>query len=111
MANGTILNGIFASRIHKSNADQVLADAEKMLQHYKARLLVLAASTPRSVDEGDGPVDWCWYVQKEIDDITDKMEEDWWNAWVSSYIKECPDECKDELVEADWDNSESEGSE
>ena len=101
MPNGTILNGVFVSRMHKGNVDQAIADAEMMLKHYKERLLVLAASTPRQVDEGDGPVDWGWYVQKEITEITDGMEEEWWQAWAANYIKECPDECKDELVEAD----------
>jgi len=97
MADYTYLNNVPACRIHKSNAEDLRDEARNMLKYYRDCLLVLAASGPHTVDEGDGPVPWCFYVRREIDQMWDEMLDHAHNEWLASYIVENPEDCDDDL--------------
>ena len=111
MPNGTQLNNVFAARIHKSNAEDVREEAAHMLDWYKAKLLVIAAMPPATIDDGDGPVAWPDYIMREIPDIIDGMRDEWWREWAARYIVNNPGDCKDDLVEADRQENTKQGDE
>ena len=102
MSNGTTLNNVYAARMHKRNAHQDREDAREMLEYYTHQLLILAAMTPQPIDEGDGPVSWPFYVRREVVGIVEEMQHQWWKEWAAGYIEDSPSDCKDELVESDW---------
>jgi len=103
MSDGTILNGVYAIRMHKDNAVEVRDNAEDMLRYYRDKLLILAAQTPpATVDTGDGPIEWGDYIRMEIEGMWAEITESVISAWMASYIIACPDDCKDEYVETDW---------
>ena len=97
MSNGTILNNVFCPRLHKSNAAEAQAEAEEMLAHYKDTLLTLAAATP------DSSIDGLYEIQREVDVVWQEMQEQAVKAWLAGYIVDSPEDCKDELVAADWE--------
>ena len=96
MGNGTTLNGVEARRIHRSNAQEVVDEAENMLTYFRDRLLILAASNPHNVDEGDGPMPWDFYVRREVDGMWDEMREQSVAAMKAQYLLDFPDECVDD---------------
>lgn len=99
MPNGTLLNNVFAARIHKSNAQEVVDDANSMLEYYASRLTVLAASSPQKMEDG---IDWPDYVLREVGEIVSGMREEWWKQFCANYIIESPGYVQDELDPADW---------
>lgn len=103
MSNGTVLNNVYAPRLHKSNAGTEMENAKEMLEYYTHQLLILAAMTPQPIDDGDGPVSWPFYVRREVVSIVEEMREQWWKEWASGYIEENPADCKDELENDDWE--------
>ena len=96
MPNGTTVP-IFAARIHKSNARDVKEDAESMLQYYRDQLMILGASAPYNVDEGEGPMPWDFYVRREIGGILEGLRDEWFKELMAINIIEFPDDCDDEL--------------
>ena len=97
MADYTYLNNVPAARIHKSNAHSVKLECEDMLKYYRDRLMVLASSSPQIVDEGNDPIPWGVYVQREVDEIWAEMLQTSHRLFLAEYIIEYPDECEDEL--------------
>jgi len=96
MADGTTLNGVEARRIHRTNAHEVRADAERMLTYYRERLLVLAAMSPMHIDEGDSIRTWDAFVQGEVADIVDEMRREWWREFCANYIIDYPRDVVDD---------------
>jgi hypothetical protein len=97
MSSATTLNNIVACRLHKHNAQDEIESAERTIRYCRDRLLVLAASTPRDVDEGSGPVPWHDYVLHEIDDLLETIQDDTIRRFLARHIVENPDDCEDEL--------------
>ena len=106
MSNGTYLNDVYAIRLHKSNAREEADEAEDMLKFYRDRMLVLAAMSPQSIDEGDGPVDWPFYVRREVDSMFEEIQDHVIRGWMARYIAENPGDCRDEFVDTDWPDEE-----
>ena len=98
MPNGTELNKVFAARIHKSNAEEVAAAANEEVEYLSKRLLLLAATSPGEINEEP----WHDYVGREVPEIIDALLDAALRKWMASYIRDEPEDCKDELVEADW---------
>ena len=95
MPDATILNGVTANRIFKSNASATYDEAKAMLDHYRDQLMILAAMAPMAVDDGDGPVSWPFYVRREVDGIIEGMRGNWWKEFAARYIMDWPDDCED----------------
>jgi len=106
MSNGTHLKDVYCARLHKSNAQETLDNARDMITYSRDRLLILAAMTPMAVNDGDGETPWPDYVRNEINDIMDELQEHVVTAFQAQYILDWPDDCKDELVPADWPKEE-----
>ena len=89
MPDGTILNGVFAPRIHKSNAKLVLEDAEDNITDITKELLVMAATSTPDLET----------VLWRVDELVNEIREQSWRAFAAEYIIECPEDCEDELEE------------
>ena len=96
MSSSTILNGVTASRIHKSNAPLVAEDAEDAIGDATFRLLALAACAPHNVDDGDGLIPWVDYVLREVRESLETIKESTLTAFFAQYIIDYPSECVDE---------------
>lgn len=96
MSHGTMLKNVYAIRLHRSNAPDVLADAEETLQRCRERLLVLAAMSPMTIEEGDETWTWAEYVRREVGDVMDEMEDAVLERFMARHIVEQPDDCVDE---------------
>jgi len=101
MADATYLNNVEVKRIFKSNAPCVLGDAEEMLKYYRDRLMILAAMSPMTVEEGNGPIAWDFYVRREVNDIIEAMREEERDAWMAEYIIQFPEDCEDPYEKSD----------
>ena len=99
MADGTTINGVEARRIHRSNAQEVIDEAEDMLSYYRDRLLILAAMTPMGMDDGDGQVPWDFYVRREITDMWEEIQDEVIRAFLARQIVEFPEDCVDDYDE------------
>ena len=97
MPDYTYLNNVPAARIHKSNAMVIKEACEHTLKYYRDRIMVLVASSPQIVDEGDGPKPWGVYIQKEVDDIWEEILGESHRLFLAEYILEHPEDCDDEL--------------
>ena len=91
MPSGTIMNEVFAPRIHKANAEQVQADARDSITYSTHRLIVLASAT-QTTEEKETLV-------HDVDEIVSEIIYDSWREWAAEYIKDNPDLCIDELEE------------
>jgi hypothetical protein len=99
MSSATTLNNIVACRLHKHNARDEIDSAERTIRYCRDKLLVLAASTPRDIDEGSGPVAWHDYVVHEVDSLLETIQDDTVRCFMARHIVENPDDCEDELEE------------
>lgn len=98
MPSGTQINNVFAARIHKQNAADVARDAGETVDWLTQRLLILAATAPGPINEQP----WVDYVQTEVPKIVEDLIDADHKRWLAEYIVENPEDCKDELVDADW---------
>ena len=89
MPNGTIMNEVFAPRIHKSNAEQVAENARELIAYLTQRLLVLAASTPTTEEKE--------MLVHDVVNIIDDLVSESWREWAAEYIKDNGESCVDEL--------------
>ena len=97
MSNGTVLNGIYAARIHKHNAAEVKEEAEAMVTYFRDKLMVMAAASPVAVETDGYAEPWHDYVQREVPQYVDEMLEQAWQAWAAGYIVDNPEDVEDEL--------------
>ena len=93
MPSGTTLNGVFAARIHKSNAVDVKEAAESALQGARERLLMLSVLTPASDPEG------VYGLLTEVGEAIEEIRLATLDAFFANYIIDYPDEVEDELEE------------
>jgi hypothetical protein len=89
MPSGTILNGVFVPRIHKSNAIMVAEDEAEQTQLIRDQLLALAAYSP-SKEEVD-------LLASEVAEAVDSLIFSAWRSWAAEYITNNPEEVEDEL--------------
>jgi hypothetical protein len=101
MPDYTYLNNFPACRIHKSNAHSVKEECDLTLKYYRERLLVLSASTPCDVGEGEDKEPWVDYIQREVNTIVDDMLDQSHRLNLAQYIIDYPEDCEDELENSD----------
>jgi len=106
MPDGTYLDDVFVARVHKSNALSVKCRAMSAMEYYRSKVLALASVTPDSSEEG-----WADGLIAEVKEIMDEFEEVCVDRFLAEQIIEFPEDCRDELVEADWKKEESEDGE
>ena len=97
MADYTYLNNVPCPRIHKHNASTVKEDCDEMLKLYRERLLVLTASSPTTVSDGDSVQPWTDFVQSEVAEIWQEILDTSHRQFCAEYIIENPEEVDDEL--------------
>ena len=95
MADGTTINGIYAARIHRSNAPDVIEEAEDMLTHYKEALLTLAAATPDASGE-DGLIGALFDIRREIGRMWEEIGDCHVQAFLAQYVLDFPGDCVDD---------------
>ena len=89
MPSGTIMNEVFAARIHKSNADTVAEDAKASVDHCTQRLLILAAATPTPEEKE--------MLARDVDELISDIIDNSWRKWAAEYIDDNGGLCIDEL--------------
>ena len=97
MPNGTHINNVFAARIHKSNAQDVVSECTDSERWQRTKLLVLAASTPCMVGEAGEAMPWHEYVMSEVDGLVDELVDNAIRQFLAQYIVDYPEDCMDEL--------------
>ena len=68
-----------------------------MIFQVKNQMMILAAMAPMNVDEGDGPIPWAEYVQREVGELLEWYREATRTAMLARIVVYEPDECEDEL--------------
>ena len=97
MSDGTTIE-VYVPRLHRSNARDVLQDAEHTQRYCRDRLLALAASQPHNVAHDTGMlIPWDQYVVNEIDDILEAVSTAVWQQAMASRVVECPSDCHDDF--------------
>ncbi len=91
MPSGTVINGVFCPRVHKSNAQEVLEGAEEALQGARECLFMLSSLTPASDMESVSE------LHREVEDAIKEIQRATWEAWCAQYIIDNPYEVEDEL--------------
>ena len=89
MPSGTIMNEVFAPRIHKSNAGQIAEDAKASVDHCTQRLLILAAATPTPEEKE--------MLVRDVDELVSDIVSNSWREWAAEYVKDNNGLCIDEL--------------
>jgi len=87
MADGTLVK-IYGSRIHKSNAHQILDDAECCLRNIKMQLIALVSHSPSNVDN----------VVSDVDSMLGEYDIQSHRAMIAQAIIDNPDDCEDERL-------------
>jgi hypothetical protein len=88
MSDGTTVQ-IYAARIHKHNAKQVLDEAEACITRCTQELIVLAAHHPTAEE--------CEGLTLKVNQLVGEITSENFKAIVAEEIIFRPDECEDEL--------------
>jgi hypothetical protein len=76
MGWGIIINNVYFNRVHVSEIPEIIEEADASIMSHKEKFLMLAASTPRTVETADGDkIEWNDHVQREISDAMEDLEE------------------------------------
>jgi len=93
MGHGTTVNGVYASRIHRCNAQQMVYDAEHCIARCRDELLVMAASTPPDIS---GDNDFGYDIIRDVSENVELIQEQSVTRFLAQYIIDCPDEVVDD---------------
>jgi len=96
MSHGTMLNSVYAIRIHRTNARETVEQADSCIAHCRDELLVMAASSPRDMNDGE---DWAHYVMREVSENVELIQEQAVSRFMAQYIIDCPEEVQDDYDE------------
>jgi len=79
MGWGVTVNGVYLSRLYKSQLKDKYEENELHIRNARERLLLLAGATPRRVPTGEGhlrdEIEWEEYVHQEIYHLMELIEE------------------------------------
>jgi hypothetical protein len=89
MPSGTTIK-MFAARIHKSNAKDVLEDTDDNIAYLKCRLVAMACATTANV------ADVLDEVVRGVNEIVEELMEESFRNVCADNIISFPDECDDE---------------
>lgn len=88
MPNGTEIK-LFAPRLHNTNAEAKLLDAEHSMEYIKQTMIWLAASTPSSTD---GSVETIHTIESLLDEYSDAVLTHRFAREMIDYPQDCVDE-------------------
>jgi hypothetical protein len=91
MGDGTIVK-VYVKRLHRSNAEQVLADAEHYKKHLERLMLAMAASNGQTTDD----LPWPEYVAREIPLLFEEYEEACFQETMARELIEFPEDAEDD---------------
>ena len=91
MPSGTTVK-VFAARIHKSNAKDVLESAERRIDFATRKLTALVCATPSNAG-----VDVLDELIREVDDLVEELVEASFQQVCARNIIDFPEDCDDEL--------------
>ena len=89
MPSGTIVNNIFAPRLHKSNAHEKLREAQDTIEHIEKALIFLVAA--------NGNQDDVFTSISTVSDLLSDFEAATWTMNMARAIVDHPEDCSDEL--------------
>lgn len=89
MPSGTIINNIFAPRLHKSNADEKLKEARKTREESIRAILFLVGANGNQADV-------CNSISI-VSDLLSDFSEATWTMHMARVIVDYPEDCVDEL--------------
>jgi hypothetical protein len=91
MPSGTVINNVFAPRLHKSNAHAKLNEAQETIDYIEKALLYLVAA--------NGNQDDVFTSISTVSDLLSDFSDATWDRRMAMAIIEYPEDCKDELDE------------
>ena len=92
MGWGLMINNVYLSRVTTKGLPELVDECKRMALDARKRLLTLAASTPHTVDDGDGnKIEWHEYVIGETDRILDQLEEDIIKGYLAELARDNPE--------------------
>jgi hypothetical protein len=96
MADGTIVK-IYAKRIHKHNAHDVLANAKDMKRWYENKLIAMAAHSPSPQEQNEETGYWYEHAAMEVPNLLQEYAGECFKELVAQNLIDFPDDCEDEL--------------
>ena len=102
MADGTTIKNTFIPRIHRSNAQTVLDDAEYSIESLKRGLCVRIACTPTP--------DMINEIALDVEDIVEEIREHSFKAWGARMILDFPSDVVDDYDDAQEPFTNEDGS-
>ena len=89
MPSGTVVNNLFAPRLHKSNAHEKLREAQETIEHIEKALIFLVAA--------NGNQDDCFASISTLSDMLSDFSGATWTMHMAMAIVDHPEDCVDEL--------------
>ena len=89
MPSGTVVNNIFCSNLHKSNAHVKLREAQEDMEHIEKALIFLIAA--------NGNQDDCLASISTLSDMLSGFSDANWQVRMAGSIIDHPEDCVDEL--------------
>lgn len=71
MGWGLIINNVYLNKVTKEQLPELKEECKEDILKIKERLMILAASSPRMVEE----MDWTDYVQREVSNLVEELSE------------------------------------
>ena len=91
MPSGTTLK-IFAARVHKSNARDVIESAEESIAHLTNKLVAMVCATPAK-----SGVEVLDELIREVEEVVEELMQAKFNLVCARNIIQFPEDCEDEL--------------
>jgi len=94
MSDGTIVK-VYVKRLHRSNAEQVLAEAQEYKQTLERSLLAMAAVNGYTIDG----VPWHDYVAQEVPSLLTEYADACYKETMARELIEFPEDAEDDYDE------------
>jgi len=76
MGHGIYVKEVYVSDVYIRDLDEKIEDAQRYVEMIREDLLVLAASTPRVMQEEEGSwEDWDSYITRRVRELVEELEE------------------------------------
>lgn len=75
MGWGTILKEVYVSRVSPNEVEIRMEEEESLITMYRDDLMMLAAATPREVNDGDSVEPWEDYASRRVGEAIDGLME------------------------------------
>lgn len=88
MGWGTILKEVYINRVRPDDVERFMEEEESLIQMYRDDLMMLAAATPREVNDGDSIEPWEDYASRRVGEAIKGLMESAVNQYQLNLIKE-----------------------